>query len=274
MTTMTHEELVQQVEFKESNHSYTLEGKRIPSVTTILGSLHKGALVPWAAKLSSAHWLDEARKRIIDVVDGEGQLRACAAFDPDELEAVFAEAKKAHVVASRDGAYKGSLVHDAISRYHTAADGFDWEFEPPDDPEAAAAMEAFLGWYSRSTYEVLESERIVLDAKRRYVGTTDLVMVDSKGRYVVGDVKTNNTSKESPLGIYPEHLLQLAAYARAYEDETGNRVDRTVVIRCGKDGSMFPLERKRTAWQRDFAGFNHLLAVYECMRDLRVVVKG
>ena len=37
--------------FNEASHRYELDGKRIPSVTTVLGVINKPGLPYWAAKL-------------------------------------------------------------------------------------------------------------------------------------------------------------------------------------------------------------------------------
>ena len=38
--------------YKDSNHSYTLDGKRLTGVTTILGVIAKPALIGWAARMA------------------------------------------------------------------------------------------------------------------------------------------------------------------------------------------------------------------------------
>lgn len=270
---MTHAEQVERLEFNEANHSYKLDGKRLPSVTTILGIMGKGGLVPWAANMAAQHFHDEVAKLLFE--DENGSLFAeFGVGGMEKLSGIHQGAKTAHNRAATDGAYKGSLVHDAIAQYHT--DYLD--YEPPVDPQAALAMGAFLDWFGGCGLDVIESERMILDAKCRYVGTTDIVLVPKKEYAkpfcIVADVKTNNKSSSSPTGIYPEHLLQLAAYAKAYEDETGMFVKETRVIHCGKDGLHNVLVRKRSEWKADYQQFIGLVSMYEWLRDARKIVKG
>ena len=72
------------------------------------------------------------------------------------------------------------------------------------------------------------SERKVYSREFHYTGTADSVMrVD--GRRVVADFKTSK-------GIYPEYLLQAAAYAHAVVEEDGGAIDDVLLIRVPKDG--------------------------------------
>jgi len=272
VTPQDHALAVETIEFNEANHSYKLNKKRLPGVTTILGTLGKPALVPWAAKMASEYFHDALLSRMSFA---DGTLEATIPADPHWLDTVRDEAKTAHTRKAKDGAYKGSIVHDALTTYHT--DYF--EFELPDHdlhPEAARAMGAFMAWLKQTTergFQVVESERIILDRMKRYVGTTDLVLQSPDGFTVVADVKTNNASRDST-GVYPEHLLQAAAYAKAYGDEKAIVADATLIIHCDKvSGEFHEVWRSQTEWLRDYRAFEGVLAAHEHLKELRKAVK-
>ena len=50
-----HDGSTVQLDFDEKKHYYTVEGEYAPSVTTILDSIAKPALIPWAAS-EGAKW--------------------------------------------------------------------------------------------------------------------------------------------------------------------------------------------------------------------------
>lgn len=257
-----HAALVESIDFNAETHTYKLDGKRIPSVTTVLGILGKAGLIPWAAMLSAEH----IRETLCRFFSRDGIVSASVS----DVEAVCNEGKSAFRRKSEAGAYKGSIVHDAIALFHD-----DWEsFERPDvDPEVRNSIDCFLRWYRESDYEILESERVVLGREGRYVGTTDLVLRHNEtGDIVIGDVKTNKASKSGPYGIYPEHSLQVAAYADAYEYETGHAVSGTLIIHCGRDRRLHTLDRNLDKWHADEVVWAKLFDCYQWAKDSRRMV--
>lgn len=263
---------VNRLEFKEGNHSYWLGKKRIPGVTTILNNLSKDALVPWAAKLTSEHVWTSITGDSVDELwrDEEGSEALVYKIHRQTILEICREAKHAHRKKKEEGAWKGSLVHDAVNLWHESY----FDFTIPEQPDAERAIRGFLKWAQETSFRVLESERMICDLRGRYCGTTDLVMEDTAGDIWIGDVKTNNPSSESPSGIYGEHVLQAAAYAKAYETETGRFVRGTLIMHTNKDtGIAHELRRKRAEWKRDFRIFEGLLNVHDFRKQIKPVLK-
>lgn len=72
-----------------------------------------------------------------------------------------------------------------------------------------------------------------------FAGTLDAIgkmKIDGKDALVVMDWKTSNK-------LYPEYALQIAAYAKAYEELFGQKIDEGLIVKFPKDGSRFEAKR-------------------------------
>lgn len=251
-TRMTHETpLVERVSFRDSDHTYYLDGKRIPSVTTLLGNLSKPGLIYWAANIGA----DAVAERVRNLTPGDLAQLEMAHEDSAWLDPLANElhrlAKRAHIDRKNNAAAKGNQVHDAIDRFQT--DYFN--AEPPDEPNALASYEAFLRWWKESDFSYIDGERKIVDAQGRYSGRLDLLCENDNGLFVC-DVKTS-------AGVYPEHVLQNAGYAAAIESELEREVAGTIVLWIPEGAAkLIAIERDREEWQRDFRIFESLIALH------------
>lgn len=195
-----------EIVFDEARHMYSWQGKPIAGVTSILARLNKPALVAWAANQAADHIL----KNWVDGCD---------------LEKLCKEAKGAHRRLSKDAADVGSEVHAYAEAMLTGV-------QPPQHSQLAVpGCRAFDEWACSHNVEPIACERIIFSREDWYCGTADLFgYVD--GRLTVGDFKTSS-------GVYPEMLLQTAAYIRAIEEETGERVEQRIIIRLDKKTGKF-----------------------------------
>ncbi len=169
------------------NHSYYLDGQKLPGVTTILGDgLAKPALVAWGINTTAGyavdHWADL------------GELTPSQRME---------KLKKAPY-ADRDAAAKrGTEVHrlgEALARGD--------EVVKPD--ELAGHVESYLKFLNEFDPEpVLLETACVNTGKWPYAGTFDAIFDFPKwGRRLV-DIKTARS------GVFPDNALQLAAYRNA-----------------------------------------------------------
>jgi len=240
--------LVERVTFRDSDHTYKLDGKKIPSVTTLLGNLSKPALPWWAAKMGA----EAVRDRILDL-----DLAVVEDWKPGD-QAAFADeayhlAQRAHMRKATDAAAKGSIVHNAIEQFHT--NFFDAE-APADDPRALAAWDAFIAWWALAGLTCVSTERIIVDPDGRYSGRLDMLCEDSSSLWYVCDIKTSN-------GIYPEMILQNAGYAAALEAETGREVAGTKVLWLPEGAEKLTVvERDRDEWKLDYTIFEALIPIH------------
>ncbi len=253
--------LVERVSFRDSDHTYHLEGKRIPSVTGILGNLSKPALPWWAAKTGAEAIVELLTDRVQQWPQGDSEHMASGAFVAvEEFPTVFDTVQRAHINIRNKAGAKGTTVHGAIEQFHNEF----FTMEPPDDPIQRQAFDAFTAWWAEAGLSVVETERKIVDPGGRYAGRLDLVARDADGGLHICDVKTSN-------GVYVEAVMQNAAYAAAYEaegavdgtDENLNQIVGTKVLwlpeGCTK---LTVIERDREEWLLDYSIFDSLIDVH------------
>lgn len=180
--------------FTPGNHSYRLDGKPVPGVTTILGVLDKPAIPRWAAKAVAEH--------VADNPDGVDTLRG---MGRDTLIAALAKVPWER----RDAAgTRGTTFHTLAERI---ANG-----EEVDVPESQVPLvENALQFMEDYDIHPVLTEAPVASREHRYAGTLDLIADSTVGRAIF-DWKSGKA-------IYPRFALQLAAYA--YADFHGLRGD-------------------------------------------------
>jgi hypothetical protein len=169
-----------------SGRWYTWRGEAFASVTTILGTIAKPALVQWAAKLTAR-----------EAVDNLERLTDLAALDPDIAVGWLAKAPER---AKTKSATTGSLVHLAAE---LLAGGKPAQVTPETEP-LIRHLRRFL---DDVRPQFLHQEVAVYSRAHGYAGTADAFAVID-GEPVIVDFKTSR-------GVYAEYSLQLAAYANA-----------------------------------------------------------
>lgn len=237
--TMQTKHAVERLSFRDSDHTYYLEGKHIPSVTTILGNLSKPGLVWWSAKVGAEavkEWWEE--HALINLVE---RLKV-AQVDEEDIETLYNLARYQHSKKLQKAATKGSLVHNAVEQFHE--DFFN--AERPTDERAAIAFDAFVEWWSEHGFTMVSTERKIVGRNNDYAGRMDLLCRSEDGDLYVCDMKTSN-------GIYLESIVQNAAYADAVEAEMGEPIVGTKVLWLPEHlDKMIVVERDREEWQLDF----------------------
>jgi len=127
----------------------------------------------------------------------------------------------------------------------------------PDDPRVLNGVNAFLAWVDNDEKKFVESEKVVYSRKHKFVGILDCIFTLKSERHKIphlGDFKTSS-------GIYPEMIIQTAAYQAADEEESGREYGDKWIIRFGKDDGLFEAKSFSYKQQKDdFAAFLGLLA--------------
>lgn len=201
-----------QVEKKDKSgmRATTLRDARVlnlvPSVTTILGILHKEALVQW--KIEQA---------VLAVVTAPRQPN-----EPDDafIRRVLHEEEQQHEEAkvARD---LGTQIHEALELYLVGA-------EVPADmmPWIGPAAEAILAFGKVITTE----QNLVGDG---YAGRCDLIQ-DAETFWALSDYKSTKKLPDPAKGAWPEHRLQLGAYAAAWDHKYRLAENKSVDVSIGK----------------------------------------
>jgi hypothetical protein len=179
---------------------YTIDGHRVPSVTTVLDIIAKPALGPWYAKEERRYF----ETAMLEVLSRPG------ARDPEFVLAAVAEAVSGVKAADREK-QKAAAIGTAVHA------GIEWELRrqlgedagpAPRLPEAAAwAVESWKDWARSVNLKPLAIERAVYCLECGYAGTLDLY-ARVKGVLTVLDWKSGKA-------IYPEAFLQNLAYRHA-----------------------------------------------------------
>ena len=229
-------DFLKSVALKDGSRMYKCGNEYFPSVTTVLSVIHKKNLSFWetgkaltkfkgklderitsgTAQTILTHeievWLKEARAEPKKVSSGI----ACAKCD--EVFTVFSSSfsfpsKKDLAVAGGFGTKAHSIIESSM------LEDFDRSSVPP---KFRTVLENFEDWKaSYSQLSFIENEITVYSKTHRYAGTIDAV-AEIEGKLIVLDWKTSNQ-------IHNEHALQVAAYAKAYEEMTGKKVDEAWV---------------------------------------------
>lgn len=107
-------------------------------------------------------------------------------------------------------------------------------------------------WLEQLGLKLLEVELPVVSRRHGYAGTCDLVARGIRGLVIV-DWKTGN--------VWPEHALQVAAYAEAVEELTQERVTRCLIVGL-RDETVWYVDRD-AAW----SGFQGVLALWRALHS-------
>tara|TARA_Y100000310_G_scaffold189422_2_gene189384 strand:+ start:1332 stop:2111 length:780 start_codon:yes stop_codon:yes gene_type:complete len=239
-----HDGSVVLLNFDPKKHYYTVDGKYAPSVTTILDSIAKPALMPWAVKMG-ADWFVEN----------------CEAFEQAELsvEDMVKGIKGAYRRTSKKALDIGMMVHQWCEEAILCKLGAG---PPPEDvvgEEAINSVNAFRAWVRENDVEWHTVEQKVYHRGHKYAGTVDATATIND-EYCVIDFKTSKA-------IYAPYHLQCAAYAKAIQDMTGNEVDKAYVLRFDKATGKFEAASSSEI-QENYIGFLGFLEGYLRLKQL------
>ena len=205
------------LEFHEGKHMYKVNDKIVFGVTSICGILDKKALMYWAVNMAIKH-LDSVLKpgMIIDEINKTKMLN---------------EAKVAHRNTLSQAADIGTAVHNYLETYLKAGINKQPLPDLPINKDIRKGVEALLKWVKDNNVKFLDSERKIYSKEFGYAGTLD-ASATINGELAIIDFKTSK-------GFYPEYFLQVSAYCKALEEETGNKYKKVYILRIPKDGSEF-----------------------------------
>ena len=226
------------LKFDPGKHSYFVRtenngaGSYVPSVTAITGVIGKGnGLLQWGANQATYY----LRKQLEQAREEEwGELI--------RQDTLWNEARFAHRKIKQEAADIGTQAHKWIEGFLRGE-----QQPPPAKEEAKSCCEAAVRWLAENKPTTLAQERKVYSVRHRYAGTLDKVAVIHGVRCVL-DWKTGKA-------IYPEHRLQTAAYAQAYEEETGTKIYCRWLIRLGKEDGQFQPVKLTEGLEDDFRAF-------------------
>lgn len=211
-------------------HRYTLDGTKVPGVTTLLSKgLPKPALPRWAAKTAAEYVADH-----LDVLNTL----------PDR-ESVIATVKQSPWTQRDRAAVQGTDVHAIAEKLIHGQ-----EAEVPE--HLAGYVDGYVRFLDEWQPTPLLTERPVASRKWWYAGTFDAIFRLTNGETLLADWKTSK-------GVYGEVACQLAAYRNAefYIDPDGSEyalpeVDGLAVVHVTPTGTdVYRIADPDAAW-KDF----------------------
>lgn len=229
------------LKFSPAAHRYTLDGKAVPGVTTLLGKgLPKPALPYWAAKSVAEYVADDP--------DGVEQLRTMGR-NP------MVAALKGIPWEKRDqAAVRGTDVHALAEEIIHGR-----EVQVPE--HLVDHVEGYVRFLDAFGVEPIVTEVPVAHRAHWWAGTPDAV-VRLDGEVWLLDWKTSS-------GVYGETAMQTAAYASAEfyaptpdDERPMPEIHRTGVVHVTAEGSrLYPLARTPEEIATDYAIFRHIAYV-------------
>ena len=218
------------LKFSPGNHQYRLDGKPVPSVTTLLGKgLPKPALTYWSAKMVAEF-----------VADNEADVEALRRMGRGPM----VNALKGVPWEKRDtAAVRGTDVH-ALAEHLIHGE----EVQVPE--HLTEYVKGYVAWLDEWEPEVLLTERLVANRHWFYAGKFDVIYRLRDGRVVLADNKTSG-------GIYGDTACQLAAYngAEFYVDDNADEqpmpaTDGLAVIHITPGETLlYPIREPDDAWK-------------------------
>lgn len=208
------------VVFNEGRHTYALDGRYTPGVTTVINKASaSGGLIYWAAK-QAAQWA-ATNVDLVQALGEEEWIKAAAGAADRARDAAGDAGRQVHQLAE-------ALVYGEPLPPETP-EGLPW----PDDVFRTA--EQLARFYDAWDVRPVVHEAIVFHETHWWAGRLDLIADLSDGNRWLLDYKTGSS------GIWPSTALQLAAYRHA----THIQVD-------GNDQPMEPLRPARcgAVWLR------------------------
>jgi hypothetical protein len=234
-----------QLDFDSRRHRYTLDGTVVDGVTSILKTINKPRLIDWSVRMDGDGLRELAQ--VLQSHDRETVLK--------DIERILDRATGTTQTIKVDSATRGTTVHSYVENFIKGT-----QQELPEDPAIRQRVEKFVRWAKDNVLEFRDSERVVYSKKYGYCGTLDFTcfLKDGGGIYI-GDIKTGKY-------VYPEHLLQTAAYQMAYQEETRTNVAGRIIVRLGENGGEVTITNDQ---KKDKAAWRGLLSLYKRLSQLK-----
>ena len=247
---------------------YTHNGVKLPSVTSILTLLSKGALIPWAANC--------AVKYIEDYFDKVGYTNG---IGDDNVQ----KARTAYRQASIEAADYGTYIHEMCELY------LQTEFEIIFAHEQTQKlMTSFYAWCKKHHVKPIETEVVVYGDG--YAGRVDLICEIDCFWYKSKDKKDQEAGRRKRVialidfktgkgSYYHEWPLQTAAYREGYNNQVEidglgkgvlgyyeqHAVAHHGVLKFNKETNKVNYKSMSETYDRDLKAFMLLVRFWEIM---------
>lgn len=245
------------VDLNPRNHRYYVSNtKAAPDGVTTLcsGTIPAFQLIDWAGRTCAQAVRDECLR----VLEETGMFPEQSAF-----LAICEQSETAHNRIRDAAGDTGSSVHDLIEMHLKGK-----PYEPPSDETVQRGLTAFLKWLEQTDIEIIEVERLIFSEQYFYCGKTDIVG-RRNGKILIGDFKTGNSAG------YEKEWYQLAGYAVAVEEETGDKIEEGLIVHIDKKTGRFTEyvitldDDMKNAWKAAVVHYKNLKRVRNLVKELK-----
>lgn len=130
-----------------------------------------------------------------------------------------------------------------------------------------SCVQSGLDWMAEHLVTPMILERKIFSKEDGYAGTLDWIgMVD--GKFSLLDYKSSK-------GVYDQYRFQTASYKKAWEEETGRKLEQRILLRLGKEEPEFDahiFDDEDEYWE-DFYAFRSCQVVFERIRAIKTAAK-
>lgn len=134
----------------------------------------------------------------------------------------------------------GRVMHSHVENYLR---GHSIQF--CGSPIEEKIFKSWRDWWEGSTYKHIELEKLVISKKKKFGGTFDALVQDNAAGYKKSIVDWKFSKSDDPLRI-----LQLAGYAYAYWEETGEKINSGLIIRVNpQTGNLAKTVEYKNLWK-------------------------
>lgn len=208
--------------FDDKKHVYTLDGKRLYGVTSVLGVIAKPALIQWSAN-QAVEYIEKYFEGLKDNSLPWPAILAAAYTDN-----LFKEARTAHRKKKEAAGDVGADVHAECEGLIKLAIPNGGKLTK-NIVHGNQMVQKFINWAVENDVTFLASEKQMYSKEMWVAGTCDFT-AKIGDKLFMGDIKTSS-------GIYGrEYFFQCAGYILMAE-EHGEKFDASIIVRLGKDGS-------------------------------------
>jgi len=154
----------------------------------------------------------------------------------------------------------GTLAHAMIEAYLKGEEIDTSEYSKVEIDQAETCLIKFWDWTNEHKIKPILCEVPLVSERYRYGGTIDC-FGEVDGKPMLLDFKTGK-------GIFPEMLIQLAAYNQLLT-ENGHVPDGCRILRVGRNEEEGFEDRSVNSLAKRWELFTHCLAIYQIQKEIR-----
>lgn len=161
-----------------------------------------------------------------------------------------------------DKADIGTLAHDMIICHLTEKQPCLDDYTKNQIDQAENALLSFLEWEKGKDIKVIHAEKPLVSEEFKYGGQFDIfASIDGIGTLL--DIKTGKA-------IYPEMIIQLAAYDNLINEQINGVIQSAKILRVGRDETEgFEVRDFTDKLTSGWKIFKHLLDIYKLRKELK-----